>query len=103
MDRVGFFTVMKLIGVMLAVLIPALAVHALVMRGIFNETIDQKISTVAVAKLEYDIRRVEIDKALLRIERNDGNIEERLRTLEVAISELRERQIEIRKQLERHK
>lgn len=105
-DPVGFFTVAKLLAVLVPTLSALLFVHTLVMKGFTSSMIEEKMNGFAVAKIEYDIRRNEVERELTKLEATDVRIdarlsliEERLRKLESDSQQLRDRQQQVREKL----
>lgn len=105
-DPVGFFTVAKLVGLLVPTISALLVVHGLVMRGIINQIVDEKMQTIAVARIEYDVRRAEMERALARLESTDikvgatlQEIDGRLRNLEDEAKLTRERLNQVRARL----
>ena len=105
-DAVGFFTVAKLLAILVPTLLAAGMLNALVVKGIVNSIVEEKMQAFAVAKIEYDVRRAETDRALLRLEQTDVRVSQQLSDLDTRIRQLdadlrliRERQDQVRARL----
>lgn len=105
-DPVGFFTVLKLVGVILLVLIPCLGIQAMVFKGFVNSIVEEKMQQFAVAKIEYDVRRADTDRFLARLETTDVQVAQRLQDLDARLRQLdsdlkliKERQDQVRAKL----
>jgi hypothetical protein len=106
-DAVGFFTVGKLLFPFVAIMTALLTAHTLVMKSMWTETIDERLTRQTVSRIEYDIRRAELEKAFTKMEFVDAGqtsdvakLQQRVDELQGELRAIRERQERVMRTLQ---